>query len=220
MELIYTVQEVAQNLQVPVEVIESEIVAGRLRALHIGEAKRIQESELNSYMKQALSSSAGNNADKPVASVPIDLHPADKFIHKWPDGLEEEYTDVQEGVVRHDGRDHHVKVGFTHNRKVAGKQRRRSLVLVDKYPTVEFVARDMAKNGPMVSIIRDRRRKQLPPGAAPPPEYAGMPVGSYREIVDGPNARNGLVVICDSGELGTMIRHALIRCKYRQGREQ
>ncbi len=78
----------------------------------------------------------------------------------------------------------------------------------------------MAKYGPMVSIIRDRRRKQLPPGAAPPPEYEGMPVGSYREIVDGPNARNGLAVICDSSELGTMIRHALIRCKYRQEREQ
>ena len=209
-ESIYTVEEVAQHLQVPIEAIESEIKAGHLKALYIGELKRIQESELNTYKKQALSPAENNT----VKTGPINLHSAVKFTYKWPT-TDEEYTDVQEGIVRHNGRDHHVKVGFT-NRKTAGKQRRRSLVLVDKYPTVEFVSSDTDKNGKMVSIIKDRRRKQLPAGADPPPDYAGMPVGSYRDIVDGPYARNGLAVICGSSELETMVRHALIRHTYRR----
>ena len=213
-ESVFTVEEVAQHLKVPVEVVVQEIEEGRLRALRIGVSKRIQESELNTFKKQALSSPAENH----ILSA-TDFTSAADFTYKWPDNKEEKYTDVQEGVVQYDGRDYQVKVGFT-NRRSAGKLRRRSLVLVDRYPSVEFVASDTSNNGKMASLIKDRRRKQVPAGADSPPEYAGMPVGSYREIVNGPGARNGLAVICYSDDLATMVRHALIRYRYRQERKQ
>ena len=84
---------------------------------------------------------------------------------------------------------------------------------------VEFVASDTASgNIQMAGIIKDRRGKQLPKRAVPPPEYAGLSVGPYRDIVDCPGASNGLAVICASDDLATMVQHALIRYKYRQER--
>ena len=213
-ESVFTVNEVAQHLQVPIEVVLSEIDEGRLKALLIGEFKRIPESELTAYKKQALSSTAESNS---IKSAAIDLDSTADFTFRWPK-MKEKFTHAQEGVVQHNGRDYHVKVGFT-TRRSAGTLRRRSLVLVDRYPTVEFVASNTtAKNGKMASIIKDRHGKHLPGMAAPPQEYADIPVGSYRDIVDGPRAYNGLAVICRSDDLATMVRHALIRHTYRQER--
>ncbi len=41
-----------------------------------------------------------------------------------------------------------------------------------------------------------------------------MPIGKYRDIVDGPNASNGAAVICNASDLATMVKHALIRYHY------
>ena len=214
-ESIYTLEEVAEHLRVSVEVVAVEIEGGRLRALRVGKSLRIQETALNAFKNQDFSSPAGNNLVKPAT---IELDSTAEFTHIWPDNKKELFTDAQEGVVRHDGRDYHVKIGFT-TRKVAGKLRGRSVVLVNRYPTVEFVASDEdAKKGKMASIIKNRDRKQVPARAVPPPEYAEITVGPYRDIVDGPGASNGLAVICNSDDLTTMVRHALIRYKYRQER--
>lgn len=214
-ESIYTVEEVAQHLRVSVNVVNTEIDGGRLKALRVGESKRIQESELDAYKRQALSSSA----EKHYQLVSVELDSTDDFTHTWPDKSTEQYTSAREGVVQHDGRDYHVKIGFA-NRKVVGKLRRRALVLVNGYPTVEFASRDTAEHGLIASVIKDRSGKQVPVRAVPPLEYAEMPVRPYREIVDGPGARNGLAVICNSDDLPTMVRHALIRSTYRQERKK
>lgn len=215
-ESIYTLEELAQHLKVSVDDVHTEIKEGRLPALHIGESIRVQESDLNEYKKRVRSSPAGNH--RPF--VTSGLEPTDDFPHTWPDGLRESYTNVREGVVRRDGREYRIKIGFT-TRTVAGRDRRRALVLVDAYPTVEFVARDATvTNGPMASIIKDRHGKQLPAIAPPPPEYSEMNVGPYRDIVDGRYASHGLAVICDSDDLETMAGHALIRHTYRQDRRR
>ena len=78
----------------------------------------------------------------------IGLDSTADFTFRWPN-MEERFTDAQEGVVQHDGRNYHVKVGFT-TRRSAGTLRRRSLVLLDRFPTVEFVASNTTpKNGKM-----------------------------------------------------------------------
>jgi hypothetical protein len=115
------------------------------------------------------------------------------------------------------GQTYHVKVGFTH-RLSAGKRRRRSLVLVDRYPTVEFVAPDEAAGRKMASIIRDRNGKHIPVGATLPPEYQGFTIAPYNSIIIGAGAANGLAVTCDHDHIDTMVKHALIRCRYRQKR--
>ena len=122
--------------------------------------------------------------------------------------------------MQHDGRNYHVKVGFTTRRSV-GTLRRRSLVLLDRYPTVEFVASNTTpKNGKMASIIKDRHGKHLSGMAVSLQEYANIPVGPYRDIVDGPHAYNGLTIVCSSDDLETMVTHARIRYTYRQERLQ
>jgi hypothetical protein len=70
----------------------------------------------------------------------------------------------------------------------------------------------------MASIIRDRNGKQLPVGATLPPEYQGLPVGPYRDVVVGPGASNGLAVICEAPDIDSMVKHALIRYQYRKDR--
>jgi excisionase family DNA binding protein len=212
MEPIYTVEEVGEQLRVPADVIESEIAAGRLSAVRIGPHTRVRGSSLDDYLERAASISTMVRD-----AAHGNFHAAPNFDHTWPDKNTESFVDVREGVVSRNGRDYHVRVGFTF-RKSSGKRRRRSLVLVDRYASVEFVAADEKSNGKMASIIRDRNGKQLPVGASLPAEYRSLNVGPYRSVVDGPGSANGLAVICDADDLDAMVRHALIRYQFRKER--
>lgn len=216
-ERVFTIEQVAEHMQVTAEEMKEEVFTGRLRALKIGEHLRIRESDLNAYLNgaQALPDTGKNSAH---ADEVIALKEAPNFYHTWPDGKKELFTDVREGVAVYRGMNYRVKVGFT-TRPSAGKERRRALVLVDRYPTVEFVSAGENNNGPMASIIKDRTGKQLPVGAPVPPEYADLKVGPYQDVVVGPGASNGLAVICDAGDLQTMVKHALIRYRFREERQ-
>lgn len=211
MDSIYTVEEISQYLKVSADIIEKEIALGRLLAMNVGGLTRIREAELNRYMETTSAVTA------PKLQSQFQLKPTAKFSHKWPDNKVEEFMNAQEGVVSYAGQERHVRVGFT-RRKSAGKWRLRSLVLVDRYATVEFVAPDETPKGKMASIVRDRNGKQLPVGATVPLEYQNLPVGAYRDVVIGPGASNGLAVICDAHDLEIMVKHALIRYQYRKDR--
>jgi len=215
-EQVFTVDEVAEHFKVPAEAVKEEIAKGSLRAINVGGHQRILESDLNSYKSgEAGSAQVAKSSAQPDTS--INLGKAAEFVHKWPDGKKEKFSDVREGTASYLGRNYRVKVGFT-TRQSAGKARRRSLVLVDRYPTVEFVSAGTNGNGLMASIIKDRSGKQVPVGVAPPAEYGSVRVGPYQDVVVGPGAANGLAVICDSDDLETMVRHALVRYRYREER--
>jgi len=162
---------------------------------------------------------AGQPAEASSLDGFLQIQPALDFKHKWPDGSVEEYGNAREGVARQMGSDYAIKIGFA-VRKAAGKDRVRGLVLVDRYPTVEFVGEDaeIGGHGRIASVIKDRNRKHIPIGAEIPPEYQGFPLGPYREVVDGPGAANGQAVICASDDFQTMAKHALIRYSYSQAR--
>jgi excisionase family DNA binding protein len=217
-EEIYTVEEVAKHLRVPVGAVEKEIASGRLHATQVGDYLRIRESDLNAFKNGPVNPSHSSRVPaRSLASVVLDGAP--NFSHTWPDKKIEHFSSVREGVVTDAGTNYHVKVGFT-TRDSAGKNRRRSLVLINRYPSVEFVSADANGSGLMASIIRDRTGKQLPVGAVVPPEYEELRVGGYRDIVIGPSAPNGLAVICDPLDVETMARHGLIRYRYREERNQ
>lgn len=228
MEKVFTIEEISQHLRVPEDAMIKEIAAGRLRALRVGEHVRVRESDFNVYLNadfeapdaKALTSAATTTQNKKLS--PFELSPASSFAHTWPAKkgavkTTEQFTDAREGVVSDGGRERHVKIGFT-SRNSAGKRRRRCLILVDRYPTVEFVAADERPKGKMASIIRDRNGKQLPIGATLPPAYRDLPVGPYNEIVKGPRASNGVAVVCESHDVATMVKHALIRYRFREVR--
>lgn len=220
-ENVYTLEEVSQHLRVPAEAVQKEIAAGRLRAIDVAGYLRVCESDLNKYKgeAQARSTSTGTYTPPPDDQTCM-LKPTNNFRYKWPDGKDEEFTDAQEGTASYGGRTHHVKLGFT-IRHSAGKPRRRCLILVDRYATVEFVAaeQDTSPQSLMASIIKDRKGKQLPVGARVPPEYQGIRIGPYRSVVDGSGAPNGLAVLCEASDDNAMIKHALIRYKYRGERD-
>ena len=216
-EDVYTVEEVAKHLRVPVEAVLSEIASGRLHATHVADYVRVRESDLNAFKSIARTSSESADAAKVDSSIALDAVP--NFFHTWPDGKKEHFLDAREGAVTYLDVSYHVKIGFT-IRDSAGKKRRRSLVLINRYPSVEFVSADASGTGLMGSIIRDRSGRRLPVGAMAPPEYTNVRVGSYRDVVVGPGAPNGLAVICDPDDVGTMVRHGLIRYRYREERSQ
>jgi hypothetical protein len=221
---VLTIEEISEQFRVPEAAIEQEINNGRLTAVSIAGHVRVLEPDFDEYLGALRK---GTNASVPTESSPTTraastLSPARDFTHTWPaktgeEKSTEEFTSAHEGRVPYRGQTYHVKVGFTH-RLSAGKRRRRSLVLVDRYPTVEFVAPDEATGGKMASIIRDRNGKHVPVGATLPPEYQGFTVAHYNSMIVGAGAASGLAVTCDHDDIDTMIKHALIRCRYREER--
>lgn len=213
---VLTVKEVAEHFKVPEAAVTEEIAKGKLRAINVGGYQRVLGSDLSAYKAGSTASAkTGNSASQ--SDLSINLSKSSDFIHKWPQGKKEQFSDALEGTATYLGRSYAMKLGFT-TRESAGKMRRRSLVIVDRYPTVEFVSAGKNGNGPMASIIKDRSGKQVPVGAAPPAEYERTRVGPYKDVVIGAHAANGLAVICDSHDVQTMVRHALIRYRYREER--
>lgn len=219
-EAIFTLDEISQHLRVPVDVLHHEIATGHLRAMNIGGLIRVSESDLTGYKKGAkiVSTLAASSTANP-GDVFLQLEPAPDFAHRWPDGTSEDFKNAHEGVARYKGRDHRVKLGFA-VRVAAGKPRSRGLILIDRYPTVEFVGSnsEIGNGERMASVVKDRNNKHLPIGAEIPPEYEAFTLASYRDVVVGPGAANGLAVICGSEDFEIMVRHALIRHTYRRER--
>ena len=220
LESVYTLEEVAEHLRVSADAIRQEIASGRLVAMDVAGLMRVRESDLGAYKNQARAAArpSGSNSATSEGQF-LKLQPGSDFQHRWPDNSTEDYRNVQEGVASHGGRTYHVKLGFA-VRTVAGKPRTRCLVLIDRYATVEFAGSDdqLRDDSVLASVIKDRNGKQLPVGAPPPQEYQTLSTGSYRDVVDGPRASNGLAVVCRASDFETIVKHALIRCKYREER--
>jgi hypothetical protein len=217
---VYTIEEASQSLQVPIEAIYQEIKAGRLKAFTVaGGYDRILESDFESFLQTATEAAPHGNGSR---SNSLGLQPTVDFAHTWPayagqKKITEEYTNALEGVVPYQGKNYRVKLGFT-SRTLAGKRRTKVLVLVDGYPTVEFCGADASMKGKLASVIKDRDGKQLPARAAIPPEFQGMPVGAYADVVVGPMASKAAAIVCDSKDAATMAKYALIRYSFREAR--
>ena len=225
MDNIYTVEEVSKHLRVPQEAVQKEIESGRLQAFEVSGHIRISESALGEYKRLAIlkSGMAGrNNSHSSRVGLQLNLSSAPNFIQHWPDGKVEEYQDVHEGMATYEGREYHLKLGWTF-RKTGGEKRQRWLVIVDKYPSVEFVkSNDDGLGGTefAASIIKDRRGKQVPPLATLPLEYEQLPNGTYSDYVKGRGIPNGQAVVCAVDDFETMVRHGLIRYRYREDRRK
>ena len=224
MENMYTLEEVSKHLRVPVEAVQKEIEKGRLQAIDVAGHIRVSEVALAQYKNEAVVK-PGRKPHLHAASQAkqddwLKLQPAVNFTHRWPDNKVEQYKNVQEGVATHDGRQYHVKIGWT-TRKSGGEERKRWLVIVDRYPTVEFVKCTEAEPDGReyaASIIRDRKNKQVPALATVPPEYKEFSTAVYSDKVKGSGSSSGQAVVCPVNDFPAMVRHALIRTKYREER--
>jgi hypothetical protein len=212
----YTLEEISRYLKIPIQVVEKAIADGKLLAKSFGGFLRISEPSLTDYLNSSNASPAAFFKAEKIQDCWLHLRPTSDFDHKWPDTTVEHFEHAMEGTAFYEGREYEVKLGFT-IREAAGRRRGRYLVLIDRYPTVEFVKEDESNEvGPVAAVIKGRNKKHIPATATPPPEYEGLNVGSYREVVEGPRAAHGLAVICSSHDFETMVKHALIQYRFRE----
>lgn len=208
-ETVLTPEQVAEYLKVPTQAVLDEIAMNNLPAMRVGNGKflRVTEFDLANYMSRA--------KDGDVAPrSPRQWQQGIAFEHIWPDGLKENYDATFEGTAADGSRNRYVKIGFT-VRRSAGMDRRRAVIFVDGYPTVEFIgANDFESSKMMASVVKDVSRRQVPVGGRLPPEYSAMNTAKFSEYVKGPRASTNTAVICSADDLETMVKHALIRTRY------
>lgn len=234
---VLTQEEVADVLRSAPEAVSAEFEAGALRGFKIGGKWRMAETDLLSFLGVAPTPNHATQAmiatghEGPAwRDVQIKWQQTEPITFEWPsradeEGFNEAYSEVFEGLLVKNGRVHRSKkllIGFTTRRSAGIENRRRAtvfLVRVDSkkkqtslYPIVEFAgANDYDSTRRLASLIKLPSRRQLRPGEAIPLEYQGFETAVYSEIVNGPNARNGLAVVVRDDDVNGMARHALIR---------
>jgi hypothetical protein len=155
------------------------------------------------------------DSERPVSKAGYEFRMGKPFKYTWPNEMVEEYDEAWESAIEYENGKIPAVIGFG-NRESAGKQRRRAVVFMNGYPTVEFIgANDFNRTGMMVSVIKDRNGKQVKSKEALPAEYKTFVVGTFNKTVVGPYASGSLAVTAYRKDFTTMIRHALVRMKFK-----
>lgn len=194
---VLTLKEVSEYLRVPEAKVRAEVEAGRLPIISIGGEERILKQDILALRQSRRTT--------------FSLNRARNFPFTWPSGTTEHYNQAREGVVRVDDGWKAVKIGFT-MRETAGRLRKRAVVFVNRRPRAEFVAADnFEKSRLMVSLIKTKSGRQIPPTEYLPREYEKFLVKPYNNYVTGPNSYSNLAVVCKDDDLEGMTDLALIR---------
>jgi hypothetical protein len=244
---VLVLEDAARKLLVTPDQLRAEIEAGRLRGRCIAGQWRITEAALLEFLgekpthhltqdcgpQHAFGQMPGDGVHHTISPVNNDHHSMDiswndlgPHEHRWPkradnpgDGIER-YDRSFQSIYPSEGHKSTVLVAFTH-REAYGDWRRKAVVFVEGYPTLEFVGvDDYDTNHQLVSPIKLPDRKELKPDLPIPSEYADMPVVVFNTLVTGPYSRKCQAVVVTedlSGvfdDLNVMARHALIRAKW------
>lgn len=210
---VLTLDEVAEFLRLPTDLLEREITAGLLPVLQFESERRILRTDFEQYLKSKSTRSSGISTN-PIGFRTISFIQGKPFEYRWPmkrtesspNKKEEHFTKVYEGTS--DGK--RIKIAFSDRADRTG--RIRATVFVDNRPMVRFKpADDFAASKLMLSLIKTADRKQLRPEDLIPPEYALLEVASYRKHINRLHASRNMAVICRKDDLQTMAQHALIR---------
>lgn len=217
---VFTSQEIATILQVEDADILTECEAGRIKAVKIGGKWRVTENSLRNFLGAVAQSDDAARATPPASEgVAVTWQPTSAFKHTWPNGDTESYASGFEADVNlPEGRTHFV-VGYT-NRKTVGMMRRRVVVFRGRIsqlqPLVEFAGvNDHAKSQMVASVMKDRDNRHVKSVAEVPTEYSGIPTTLYSDVVVGPYAAHSIAVFVKEDERDTMLRHAIIRARYK-----
>lgn len=214
---ILTPAEIADYLKVSMEVVLGELDAGNLHGFKVGEEWRSTDTGVLEYISnkgassrnpKLLTAEQSKTADK---SIFVEIEP---FDYQWPASVEHfEYGYETSQLIN--GRTYTFKIGFT-DREAAGQLRRRAIVWRDNWPLVEFAgSNNYESDGMLASIIKLKNGKQLRPSEKLPDDYRNFQIGRYDSIVQGPHASRNMAVIVDKSDLESMLRHAIIRGKWK-----
>ena len=116
-------------------------------------------------------------------------------------------------------KEHRIRVGFCTRKAAGDENRKRVVVFLGQPPSlialVEFAGEDshiFETSGRMVSVVKLRGGQQhVRPGDPIPPEYAGLPLVTYTDVVTGPYAAGSMAVVAQKDDDDSMAHHALIR---------
>jgi hypothetical protein len=146
----------------------------------------------------------------------MDLRPMPQgFDWSWPKE-KHHYENAVQGRATWRGRTYDVRIGSVRT-SGAGREREYVLVVINGYPTLNFVEGDDGRYASIVthpgSRATIRHDSELPAGYAD----ASLSLADYHEVVQGPGASRARAVVVDSPtDHGPMIRHAILRWVGRQ----
>jgi len=212
---VLTLAEAAAYLRLSADEVAAMVDARALPGARIGSDYRIPTAGMLAWLNGGhveptvdVTSSA---ATQPVRSVPSFSFQKDKpFTYTWPMNSPELYKETY--VSRsNSGGVKIIKIGFC-ERKSGGMSRKRAVVFLDGYPTVEFTAaNDFSTSELMAGILKGADKAQVRPELGVPSEYQHLRVEPYNAHVVGPYCSRNLAVICKKSDLAVMAEHALIR---------
>jgi excisionase family DNA binding protein len=209
---VLTLVEAAAFLRLPDDEVAAMINARTLPGVRVGADYRIYRASMLAWLNGGHVVSMTSSSKPPPLLQPTQLSfQKDKpFKYRWPNDFDEAYSEAYSTTVGND-EVKVIRIGFC-ERESGGRLRKRALVLLDGYPTVEFTgANDFNKSRLMAGIIKMADKKQVHPSQGVPPEYQGFRVEPYNEHVIGPRCSQHLAVICKKIDLEVMANHALIR---------
>jgi excisionase family DNA binding protein len=212
---VLTPDEVADYLKVSPELVLKELEVGRLRGFKVGSDWRCTDTALIEYIGKNTSASASNQLEDRKSEHEItDFIEIGSFNYQWP--LAKEYFENGYETTRTiNNREYTFRIGFT-DRQAAGQIRRRVVVWMDNWPLVEFAGgNNYGIDGLLASVIKVESGKQLRPSGKIPDEYKDFRLARYDSAVRGPYASRNMAVIVSKDDLETMLRHAIIRAKWK-----
>lgn len=235
--VVLTLEEAAQRLRASPEQIAAELEAGHLDGFKLGDEWRTTEAALLLFMgistptpnERTPAMTATVAAPAPPSS-PVDFRTLlgdaewrsiGPFDYQWPKEKgkvqpPEHYEEAYEARIKLAGREQAIRIGFCNRESAGDKNRRRAVVFLGTYPLVEFSGENSdsyAQTGRLASVIKLPSGQHLRPGDTIPPEYDGLRLLTYNELVVGPYAAASLAVVAHKDDLSVMAHHGLIRAQ-------
>ena len=222
---VLTPEEVASVMRLTPEQVQDVVSAGELEAFDFCGFTRITKESLLKAIAPRIAGAARSTANPGDTAYSIgQFEPAEPFEYTWPTAkgkpkFIERYPRVFKTVVTTAmDRTLVVEIGITVRESSGMQNRARVVVFIDGQPMVEFIgANDFDRSHRLVSIIKPDGYKHLRVGQPVPTKYDSFERLPFDEIVIGPRAKRGIGVVCKIDDLGTMVRHALLRWDAKQG---
>jgi len=213
---VMTLEDVAAELRVPLDVVEALFEDGALRGFRVGGSWRTTRKLVEQSFEQMAAGRPAGAAAAPPPDGGGEWREIGAFGFYWPNQDNESFDAGFERVLRHNGRAIPLVIGFG-DRRAAGRDRRRAVVFWgthpgSKSPIVEFTGTDdFEQSKLMASVIKSDGRKHLRPTDDVPAAYVGMPMSVYNHVITGPYAYESKCVLLRDDQLDLMARHALLR---------
>jgi excisionase family DNA binding protein len=221
MPRVWTPDEVAEYLKVSKAIVLEEIEKGNLLSFRVGSEWRCLETDVMTYVSKSKVGAHDIELTKAAEGQRTgDFSKISSFSFRWPKTgggyVEEHFDEGYETTRQIDGHTFTFRIGFG-NREAAGQLRKRVIVWLGNRPLVEFAGGNGYDiDDLLASVIKLPGGSQVFLEKDLPDEYKEFNIDKYNSIVRGPYASGNLAIVVHKNDLESMLRHAIIRAKYKE----